>query len=65
MSTRAGVREDAGLSSGNTEERGKNRLCLKRYLHLKASLRKKTRKWLGGGAKEGGGGVANNRNLSN
>lgn len=65
MRTRAGVREDAGLSSGYVGERGKNGLCLKRYLHLKASLTKRTRKWWGGGAKESGGGVANSRNLSN
>lgn len=53
--TRAGVREDAGLSSGYVGERGKNGLCLKRYLHLKASLRKRTRKWQDGGEKEGWG----------
>lgn len=46
----------------------KGKKCIvpeKVYLHLKASLRKSTRKQQGGGVKEGKGGVTNSRNLSN
>jgi len=58
MSSRAGVREDTGLSSGDREKKdplmlGSNGLCLERYLHLEASLKKKEP------------GVAGSRNLTN
>lgn len=57
MSTRARVREDAGLSSGGSRRKGplllavgSNGLCMKWYLHLEVSLKK-------------GCGVSDSRNL--